>query len=152
MATATIPAKRRLIPKEYTVKFKQLFSGLEVHAVLGERVLVDEIEPYTEADAAAQRSNIVAPQVYYDSNGQKRNTEKPRACTGIVISLGEGITDAMRAAGLVENAAVCFGSYAGTEYYIGGAKFRILDVKEILAVLRATEGNDLDEVIGPVKA
>lgn len=148
MTTATVEERRRLIPNEYVIKFKQMFRGLEIDAVLGDRVLVDEVEPYTEVDAAMQRSGIVPPQAYYDANGTRRVTEKPRACTGIVVTVGDGVTSSR----IREGAAVCFGPHAGTEYYIGGAKFRILDVSEILGVLRAVEGSALTDVIAPVKA
>lgn len=148
MSTVEIEERRRIIPNEFVIRFKQVFSGLEVHAILGDRVLVDEIEPYTEIDAAAQRSGIVAPQQYYDANGQQRKVEKPKACCGIIIKVGEGVTSAY----LQEGAAVCFGAYNGTEYSIGGAKFRILDTAEILGVLRAVEGSALTDVIAPVKA
>lgn len=152
-----VSEKRRLIPHEFCVTFKTLFRGLEVHRVLGERVLVDEVEPFTELDATQQRLaemglEFKAPEVFYDAHGNKKVAEKPRACTGIVIQVGDGIGGDDKASGLVEGAAVCFGAYAGTEYYIGGAKFRILDISEILAVLRATEGHELTEVIAPVKA
>jgi co-chaperonin GroES (HSP10) len=150
-----VDEKRRFIPHEYVIQFKTLFRGLEVHRVLGDRVLVDEVEPFTEQDAVNERlakdgtgKAIIAPQQFYDANGIRRLTEKPKACVGIVISMGKGVADT----DIAEGAAVCFGAYAGTEYFIGGAKFRILDTKEILAVLRATAGNALTDVIAPVKA
>jgi len=149
-----ISENRRLIPNEYVICFKTLFRGLEVHRVLGDRVLVDEVIPFTEQDAVNERlakaapgKAIYAPEQFYDENNQRRVTEKPKACVGVVITIGDGVTNAA----IEEGSPVCFGMYSGTEYFIGGARFRILDVGEILAVLRAVKDHAITDVIAPVK-
>lgn len=131
---------RKLIPLPHLARFKQLWEGLEVDQVLGDRVLVQEVEPLTDMDRATTESGIVIP-----DDVRKRNT--PEGCTGIVHQVGMDATCDK----LAEGKMVMFGQFAGEKYSIGKVKFRVLDTSEVLCTLKATEGKVLGEIVGPVK-
>jgi len=126
---------RKLIPLPHLARFKQLWEGIEVDQVLGDRVLVQEVEPFTDMD----KSTIVIP-----DEVRKRNT--PDACTGIVHQVGDQYTREMG-----PGAMVLFDQFAGSKFTIGKVKFRVLDTSEIVCTLRAVEGKTMGQLVGPVK-
>lgn len=151
--------RRMMIPVEYVVQFKRVLGkGIEVHAVLGDRILVSEIAPYTEEDATNQRlakdgvaakdggpAIIVAP-VHFRGD-QKVVKQKPPACTGFIIQVGENVTHPL----IREGGAVAFGQYAGNQFSIGTVGFRILSLDEILFVVRTVKGETMTSVHVPTR-
>jgi co-chaperonin GroES (HSP10) len=155
--------RRLLIPKEYVLAFKRVLGkGIEVHSVLGKRVLVSEIKPWTELDERNNRlmqagaPTLEAPKGHYVNDTYVKTAEAP-ACTGFIVSVGDQVQHPL----VREGGCVAFGNYAGTAFAVSQEAFRILDLSEILFVLRSVEGETMDsvhiptredEVIGPVKA
>ena len=139
---------RRLIPAERLTKFKQLFKGLEIDRVLGERVLVHEVEAYDARDKARDTAGIVAPEGYWDPNsGRYVNTQKADSCAGLVMQVGPAISPDL---GVSEGSMLLFSEYAGNRYNIGGVKVRVLDISEVICTLRAVDDKMLTEVVAPV--
>jgi len=125
------------IGKPQVQKLKALGKGIRVSRVLGRRVLVKTVIPYTEADEVEKKGLLVVPEWV-----KKENTPLPS--TGIVVTLGDECTEQDRNA-LCEGAMVLFSKYAGSDVIVEEENFRVLEVPEIMAVLE-----DVEKVIAPV--
>lgn len=142
---------RQSLSKPVAMRLKEIGKGLRVGLVLGKRVLVRAVEPWTEIDEVQSRTNLVIPR-----HIKRDNTPPPS--TGVVVQLGEGLIDEYKIAygpgrdpytpwPLQEGTMVLFPKLSGTDYAIGGEQFRILAVEEIVATLEISEGG-LDDLVG----
>lgn len=118
-------------------RLQALGTGLEVGEVLGDRILVQTIEPETIGTRVERTGTLYLPE-----DAKERN--KPKPCTGIIIKLGTDVA----AGPLAEGVAVMFSKYAGTDFVISEREgLKILEVREVMCTLVLT-----DTVIAPVAA
>lgn len=124
---------RSLLGKAEIAKLKALGAGLKVGRVLGERVLVKTITPFTKADDLEKKGLLYVPETVKEAN-------TPRPNCGVVIARGPEV------ALLEDGEMVLFSKYGGTELTVDSEEgFRILDVSEILCTLEDTQG-----VVAPI--
>lgn len=105
--------------------------------MLGRRLLVKTVIPFTEADRVEKEGLLYLPE-------QVKKDNTPLPSTGIVVTLGEDCSQADRAV-LCEGAMVMFSKYAGSDVILEEENFRVLEVPEIMAVLE-----DSEKVIAPI--
>lgn len=104
---------------------KELGGGLRVGRVLGDRVLIRTVTPLTELDEY-KKKGIIIPQ----------SVEKeyiPLSTTGIIVAVGDDVTK------LKAGEMVMFARLSGMDFTISEQTLRIIQVKEILAVLVDTD-------------
>lgn len=114
--------KELLPPTPEVKKLKALGKGLEVKRVCGERVLVRLAEEYTELDEY-ERKGLAIPDYL-------KKEKTPIPTTGVVTAVGNGVAD------IAEGDMVMFSKFAGTDFLLEANRFRIMDVKEIIAVIQ----------------
>lgn len=125
------------VSEELVTKLKQVTDGLAVDRVCGDRILVATVEARTDMDRAQERSNLIIPDTAKAAN-------QPLPSTGIVSSVGPGkLAQEFR-----EGEAVMFSRYAGSEVSESETegKYRILDAREVLCVLKASKGKMADVI------
>lgn len=122
---------KKVLTKPQIQRLKQMTSGLEVGKVLGERVLVKLVEPYTEMDRLEKEGILVIPETNRESN-------TPLPTTGIVVAVGRG-GEPGHLLELAEGDMILFSKYAGTDIYLNEEAFRIMDVREVLCTLVETK-------------
>ena len=106
--------------------------------MLGNRLLVWEIKPWSDADRAAE-SNIVIPEAYAEAH-------EPYPTTGIVIK----VSDEWRGPKGMLGKMVMFGPYAGEGCKFSDKnQFRVLDEAQILCTVMSNTDRPLSEIIGP---
>ncbi len=129
-------------------RLKELGEGLRVARVLGDRVLVKVITPRTEIDAAEQRGLIVVPE-------SVKSAYVPLPTTGIVLAVGEEVRrwpmrlwDKIRTMFGTEGLPILspgdmilFARLSGLDFQISHEDLRIIQTKEVLAVLADTDGS-----------
>lgn len=127
---------KQTMTKPQLARLKALGTGMHVGHVLGNRVLVAPIKPYTDLDRVEKEGLLVIPQATREAN-------TPKESTGIVVAVGD---DAFHPA-LEEGVAVMFGKHSGFEILVDEEEFRIIDVPDILCTI------DFDDpsVVVPVK-
>lgn len=113
-----------------TARLKQLGSGIKITAVLGNRVLIKTIQPYTDLDRVEKEGLLYVPE-----GVKKDNTPMPS--TGIIVMQGDDVVDTRGRLG--EGTAVMFSKFAGSDFVVDEQDFKILDVPEIMAVLGMEE-------------
>lgn len=118
---------RQMLTKPQVQRLKQLTNGLRVGRVLGDRVLVKLVIPYTEMDRLEKSGVLFVPETAKDEH-------TPLPTTGIVIARGNEVDGR-----LADGDMIMFSKYAGTDVYFNEEAFRIMEVKEILCTLEATE-------------
>lgn len=123
---------RAALGKAEIEKLKALGTGIKVGRVLGDRVLVKVVEPFTKMDEVEKKGLLFIPE-----SAKDRNTPIPS--TGIVVMVGEDCEV------LHEGEMVLFSKYAGTDFTIEQEGFRVMDSREVMAVLVDTEG-----VVAPI--
>lgn len=124
-----------MLTKPQIQRLKQLTNGLEVGRVLGDRVLVKTVDPYTEMDRVEKEGLLVIPETAKEENS-------PLPTTGIVVAVGfNAQTNARGEPILTEGDMVMFSKYAGTDVFLNEEAFRILDTKEILCTLVESKEN-----------
>lgn len=130
-------ADKKLLTKPQVERLKALGSGLKVGRVLGDRVLVKTVKPWTDLDRVEQEGILVVPK-------DLKESYTPKESTGIVVATG------FAPMGLDVGTMVMFSMHAGSEFSVGGEEgFRILDAKDILCTL---EQADVDPaIVVPVK-
>lgn len=132
---------RKTLGRPELLRLKDMgMKEVQVLDVLGDRLLVRTVQPYTEMDRLEKEGLLVIPETAREKNA-------PLPSTGIVIQLGSKLTDPedfesagnFRADGtqiIEEGSLVMFGKYNGTDIGIGGADdFRILALTDILCTL-----------------
>lgn len=103
--------------------------------MLGDRVLVKLVTPFTEMDRVEKEGILFVPETAREEN-------TPLPTTGIVVGVGQR-DDPDRPIPLVEGDMIMFSKYAGTDVYFNEEAFRIMETREILCTLEATEPADV---------
>lgn len=141
-----------LLGKPIIARLKDLGSGLKVGKVLGRRVLVKTVIPFTQMDQVEREGLLTVPKWV-----KRDNTPMPS--TGVVVQLGNELIDQymMRAAvdhakspdcwPIQEGSLIMFSKFAGTDFMIEEEGFRILDEREVLCTLEMVK----PDAITPVK-
>lgn len=121
-------------------KLKALGKGILIGKVLGMRVLVKTISPFTKMDEVEKQGLLYIPESVKQQN-------EPLPSTGIVLQVGEEVKQSPAySAVLTEGTAVMFSKFAGTSFVVEEETgFRVLDVSEIMCTLEIDEG-----VLAPV--
>lgn len=119
-----------MLTKPQIQRLKQLTNGLEVGAVLGNRVLVKTVEPYTEMDRIEKEGILFVPET-----AREENTPLPTTGIVVAVSADAEVYDEAKEARLQEGDMVLFSKYAGTDVYLNEEAFRILNIPEILCTL-----------------
>jgi len=135
-----------MLTKPQIQRLKQMTDGLEVGRVLGERVLVKLVTPYTDMTRVQKEGLLFIPETAEEAN-------TPLPTTGIVVAVGRltchfcggpwhddqekgAINIAHDYMGTIgEGDMLLFSKYAGTDVYLNEEAFRIMDVKEVLCTL-----------------
>lgn len=112
------------VGKPQIARLKQVGKGVKLGVVLGDRVLVKPIIPYTELDEIEKKGLLYMP-----DSVKKDNTPLPS--TGIVVALGLGVSSEARQY-LAEGTGVLFGKYAGTDIVIDGGEFKVFNISDIM--------------------
>lgn len=107
-------------------RLKALGTGIKVGKVLGPRVLVKTVLPFTDADRVEKEGLIKVPDWV-----KKENTPLPT--TGIVVAVGPDVQ------GLQEGDMILFGKFAGVDFVIEEQDMRIIHMNEVLCTLVDTE-------------
>lgn len=124
--------------KPQILRLKQLGKGMKVGHVLGARVLIKTVIPWTQMDEVEKEGILVVPKSVRDDN-------TPLPSTGFVIEIGRDVEDEM--ARILEGAAVMFSKFAGADFVIDEEDFKILDVAEIMCTIEFAESSP----IAPIK-
>lgn len=119
--------------KPQASRLKSLGLGIRVKAVLGKRILVKTVDPYTEMDRVEEQKLIHIPEKVKEAN-------KPLPTTGFVVAHGHAMTEAEQQL-LPIGAAVMFSKIAGSEWTMNNEDYRVIDLQEILGVLEMEEEN-----------
>lgn len=140
---------KRTLAKPEIERLKDMGAQLRIDHVIGTRVLVKKVKPYTDIDRLEASGLLYAP-----DDAKRVNT--PMETCGIVVSLGStALNDPMNRdadgnAIIVEGSMVSFSKFAGTDITADNEDFRIIELREILCTFAAKEGNLGDNII-PVK-
>lgn len=131
---------KKVLTKPQVERLKALGSGLKVGKVIGDRVLVKTVKPWTDMDRVEKEGLLAIPQ-------SAREANTPKESTGVVVGVG---TEVSMYSELEVGTMVMFSVHSGWEFAIGGEDgFRVLDTKEILCTLEQTEEDGA--VVVPVK-
>lgn len=117
---------QKAISKPQLSRLKSLGEGLEVGAVMGNRVLIKKIQPFTDLDRVEKEGRLYIP-----PGVKKDNTPLPS--TGIVIGIGRDVS--AEDSKLLDDAAVLFSKFAGHDFVVEGEDLMILDVSEVLCTI-----------------
>lgn len=117
---------QKAIGKPQIARLKALGSGAHVQVVLGNRVLIKTITPWTEGDRVEKEGLLYLPE-----DVKKANTPLPS--TGIVVQVGRGVSP--EDAELLEGAAVMFSKFAGSDFIVSEEEYKILEVPEVMCVI-----------------
>src|SRR5262245_33594814 len=104
-------------PRLDSARLKELGSGIKVGRVLGTRVLVKPVTPFTEMDRLEKEGLLYAPK-------HVKEELTPRPTTGVVVAVGQRVT-------LVsEGDMVMFSKFAGMDFLIEEEQLRIVHVDD----------------------
>lgn len=120
---------RESMTRPQVQRLKDLGMGLKVGKVLGSRVLVKPIQPFTEMDRVEKAGLLYAPKSVKDAN-------TPLPTTGIVLQLGPLL---LPNCGVEEGDAVMFSRYAGMDIVVDQGDFKLLQIEEIACTLEMTK-------------
>lgn len=129
---------RETIVRPNVVRLKALGIGIKVDKVLGRRLLIKLVIPFTDMDRVEKEGLLALPE-----SVKKANTPTPS--TGVVVGHGHELTEEERQL-VPEGVMVMFSRFAGTDFTVDEESLRILDVSEVVCTLADTEG-----VVVPVK-
>lgn len=122
--------QRAALAKPQIAKLKSLGKGLRIGIVLGERVLVKPVVPWTDMDEVEKKGLLFVPE-------SVKKDYTPLPSTGIIVQVGLGITqegaDPVVANILQPGVGVMFSKYGGTDFIIEQETFKILTLDEIMA-------------------
>jgi co-chaperonin GroES (HSP10) len=134
---------RSLLPKPQLLRLKDMgVEGARVLEVVGNRILVKTVRPWTDMDRLEKEGLLAIPETAKD-----RNTPLPS--TGIVLQLGAELLDIKRtprnfdADGRMivqEGSMVMFSRLSGTDIGVGGeSDLRILFLDDVYCTLTIPE-------------
>lgn len=124
------------IPSPQSLRLKALGDKVRVGVVMGNRILVKAIEPYTDMDRVEKAGLLYIPDSVKTSN-------KPLPSTGMVVEIGREVSD--DDARILTGAAILFSKFAGHDFIVQEEDFKLIDVNEVLCTL------EYDEPVVPVK-
>jgi co-chaperonin GroES (HSP10) len=121
-------------------RLKMLMEGVRIGRVLGNRVLVKTIKPYTEMDRLEElakqgkRGGLHMPETVKEEN-------TPLPSCGYVIGLGNTAEVRMPNGEVIlrEGNCVMFSKHAGSDFSVANEDFRIMDMAEVMCVLEGAE-------------
>jgi chaperonin GroES len=119
--------QRTILGKPQVQRLKDLGMGLRVARVLGDRVLVKPVTPWTEMDEVEKSGYIYVPEKVKEDN-------TPAPTTGVVVQMGPEVFDSMQ---VFEGDMVMFSRYAGMDIVVDQGDFKLLRYSEIACVLEA---------------
>lgn len=122
------------IGRPQMARLKALGKGLKVGKVLGRRVLVLTVAPYTEMDKVEKMGLLHIPKSVKEEN-------TPLPTTGIVLLVGPEVMEGT----VGEGDMVMFPKFSGSDLLIEEQNMRILDIREILCTLVDTRGEVREE-------
>lgn len=105
------------------MRLKTVGKGVFVKKVLGARLLVRQVIPWTEADEFEKKSGLVLPSA-------AKAAATPIATYGPIVQVGDGCKYEWQVEDLV-----LFGKFSGMDFSMQNDDFRILHEEEILCVL-----------------
>jgi co-chaperonin GroES (HSP10) len=123
------------ISKPQITRLKALGSGVRVQLVLGDRVLIKTIVPFTDMDRVEKAGILYIPE-------EVKQQLTPLPSTGLVVQIGEGVS--AESAALLQGAAVMFSKFAGTDFIVDEEDYKLLDTAEVMCILA------FDEPVVPV--
>lgn len=129
---------KKVLTKPQVERLKALGPGLKIDKIVGNRVMVYPIVPYTEMDRLESEGSLVIPE-------HLREQYTPEASTGIIIGVGNGVSESDREY-LSEGTMVMYHHMAGEKYTVDKNNVVVLDVREIRCTLLDTE-----DVVTPIK-
>lgn len=134
-------------------RLKALGEGIKVGRVLGSRVLVKTVKPFTDADRVEKEGLLYVPKAVKDEN-------TPLPTTGVVIAVGDSVrcrncwqykSDHFERSNdkyeplVAEGDMIMFSKFAGMDFMVANEDFRIVSTDEILCTLV-----DVEEVVAEV--
>jgi chaperonin GroES len=122
--------QRTVLGKPQVARLKDLGMGLRVGRVLGDRVLVKPVTPFTEMDRLEKAGLLYAP-----TRDKEANTPAPT--TGVVVQLGPDLEMLSSESELKAGDMVMFSRYAGMDIVVDQGDFKLLRYSEIACVLEA---------------
>jgi chaperonin GroES len=128
--------QREFLGRPQVQRLKDLGMGLKVSRVLGDRVLVKPVTPWTEMDEVEKKGLLYVPEKVKDQN-------TPMPTTGVVVMVGPEVPNALNHMEdsdlwLNEGDMVMFSRYAGMDIVVDQGDFKLLKYNEIACVLEAT--------------
>lgn len=134
----TVEELKKNVLRPQASRLKQLGHGLRVHQVLGRRVLIRTVKPYTQMDDVEKRGMLFIPEEVKEKN-------TPLPSTGIVVHVGKGATQEERAD--LTDAMVMFSKHAGSDLVVEEEDFRILDIDEVMCTFSLDDSTPIAEVL-----
>lgn len=123
------------IGKPQVEKLKAVGKGVRIGLVLGDRVLVKPIIPYTEMDEVEKKGLLYMPE-------QVKKDNTPLPSMGIVVQCGEGMFE-HDAVNLALGTGVLFSKFGGTDFVIDTVDYKILDTAAIMATFVVEEEGEI---------
>lgn len=128
----TTKEQRAALTKPQMARLKEVGRGVKMGLVLGDRVLVQPIKPFTKADEVEKKGLLFIPETTKEAN-------TPLPSTGIVMQNGEGTSSEWRL-DVPVGTAVMFSKYGGTVFIIEQLEYRMFDTKDIMCTLEVEDG------------
>lgn len=122
---------RSAMGKPELAKLKALGEHCKIERVLGNRVLIATVTPFTDMDRVQKEGTLYIPDTI-----KKENTPLPS--TGFIVQVGDGVSPEDREK-LVEGTAVMFSKFAGSDWIVETEAYKILDIQEIMAIITFAE-------------
>src|SRR5579883_2479776 len=118
--------------KPEAARLKALGKGVRVREVLGPRVLIRTIEPWTEMDEVEKSGLLKLPEWVKRAN-------MPLPQMGIVVQLGEEARSRVEERTLSVGGYVMFSKFAGIDFKVQMEDFRICMLDEIIATFEVDD-------------
>lgn len=101
---------------------------MTVRRVLGNRILVRTVQSETALDEVEKKGLLYVPETVKDAN-------RPLPIMGMVVQLGEALTFDNEEEKPEVGDIVLFSKFSGTDLRMNENDYRIMEVREIMAVL-----------------
>lgn len=129
--------RKTAVAKPQVAKLKMLGEGLKVGVVLGRRVLVKPVIPFTDADRVEKEGRLIIPE-------QVKKDNTPLPSTGVIVQLGTQVKEEE----LQEGTGVCFSKFGGTQFVFDKEDYLILNVDEIMCTFMLEQEGVIEGVAG----
>jgi co-chaperonin GroES (HSP10) len=121
---------KEAIGKPQLMRLKALGDRVRIGTVMGNRILIKVIKPWTDMDRLEKAGTLVIPETVKERN-------QPLPSTGMVVEIGREVSD--EDAQLLTGAAVMFSKFAGHDFIVMEEDFKLLAVEEVLCTLEYVE-------------